>query len=87
MALYDLRETLETAAGPLPMDFVNAARRIGDAACVESLGAAWAAASPKETWWRSSLSGAARAIVSREGLTARHAAIKRVRSKWPEFLP
>jgi hypothetical protein len=87
VALYDLRETLESAAGPLPMDFVNAARRIGDAECVEAMGAAWAAAPATETWWRSSLSRAARAIVAREGLTARHAAIKRVRAKLPEFLP
>lgn len=87
VALYDLRETLEAATGPLPMDFVTAARRIGDAECVESLGTAWAAAPVTDTWWRSSLSGAARAIMSRDGLTARHAAIKRVRAKWPEFLP
>lgn len=87
VALYDLREALESAARPLPMDFVNAARRIGDAECVEALGGAWAAAPAKDTWWRSNLSGAARAIVAREGLTARHAAIKRVRSKWPDFLP
>src|SRR5688500_17948933 len=87
VALYDLRETLASAAGPLPMDFVTAARRIGDAECVESLGAAWGAAPASESWWRSSLSGAARAIMSREGLSPRHAAIKRVRTKWPEFLP
>jgi hypothetical protein len=87
VALYDLRETLASTTGPLPMDFVNAARRIGDVECLESLGTAWAAAPAKETWWRSSLSGAARAIAAREGLSARHAAMKRVRVKWPEFLP
>src|SRR5262245_13746049 len=63
VALYDLRETLDAATSPLPMDFVNAARRIGDAECVEALGTAWGAAPPSETWWRSSLSAAAHAIV------------------------
>ena len=37
VAAYDLRESIETADGPLPDDFVQAARVIGDATVLEAL--------------------------------------------------
>lgn len=85
VALYDLRDTFDGAQGPLPLDFLAAITRLGDAACVESLARAWAA-SKMEPWWRDRLVRAARTVVSREGLTARHRVVRRVRARHPGFL-
>jgi hypothetical protein len=83
VALYDLRETLERASGPLPVEFVAAIERIGDAACLDAIASAWASAPSTEEWWRQHLASAIKSIVVREGLTKRHPAVKRVVSKWP----
>lgn len=85
VALYDLRETFDAARAPLPIDFLQAATLAGDATCLEPLGRAWTAAD-KDPWWRDRLAETARAIVAREKLTARHAAVKRVRARYPRFL-
>jgi hypothetical protein len=86
VALYDLRESFDAAQEPLPLDFLSAATALGDAATLEPLARAWRAASPKETWWRDRLRDAAADIMKREKVTGRHAAVKRVRAKWPGFL-
>jgi hypothetical protein len=85
IAMYDLRESFDAAAAPLPLDFLTAVTQVGDASCLEPLARAWSAAAT-DTWWRSRLKEAARAIVSREKLTRRNAIIKRVRARWPGFL-
>lgn len=85
VALYDLRETFDGAQGPLPLDLLHAVTRLGDPSCLEPLARAWVAAA-KEKWWRNQLAEAARAIVSREKFTARHAVVKRVRARFPGFL-
>lgn len=85
VALYDLRESFDAAQEPLPLDFLAAMSALGDDTCLAPLARAWAAA-PGETWWRNRLRDAAREIVKREKLTGRHAAVKRVRAKWPGFL-
>ena len=85
VALYDLRETFDAARAPLPLDFLHAATLVGDVTCLEPLGRAWTAAG-KELWWRDRLAESARAIVVRENLTARHAAVKRVKARFPGFL-
>jgi len=85
VALYDLRETFDAAAGPLPLDFVSAVALVGDASCVEPLARSWSA-NANEPWWRERVAEAARAIAARAKLTARHAAVKRVRAKHPNFL-
>ncbi len=85
VALYDLREAFEGATAPLPLDFLAAIEAIGDGSCLESLARAWAAA-PRETWWCDRLTAAAAAIVTREKLTGRHSAVKRVHARWPGFL-
>jgi HEAT repeat protein len=85
VALYDLREAFETATDPLPVDFLAALETIGDASCLEPLARAWTAARG-ETWWRDRLAAAAGAIITREKLTRRHAAVKRVHARWPGFL-
>jgi hypothetical protein len=84
LALYDLRDSL-LEPERLPVAFLAAIEEIGDASCVETLAAAYDASSRSgDTWWREHLASAFRAIVQREGLTRRHAAIKRALSRWPE---
>jgi hypothetical protein len=85
VALYDLRDTFDAAPGPLPLDFLAAVASIGDSSCLEPLARAWAG-SEREPWWRDRLVRAARAVMSRERLTGRHRAVRRVRTKHPGFL-
>jgi hypothetical protein len=85
VALYDLRESLDAATTPLPLDFLTAVTAIGDASCLEPLARAWDAAK-NETWWRDRLAGAAAEIVARQRLGAKNPALKRVRARWPRFL-
>jgi hypothetical protein len=84
LALYDLRDTL-LDADRLPVAFLAAIEEIGDASCLEPLAAAYDASSrSSDTWFREHVAAAFRAIVIREGLTRRHAAVKRTMSRWPE---
>jgi hypothetical protein len=84
LALYDLRDSFLTSER-LPVAFLAAIEEIGDAGCLEALAAAYEESSPSgDTWWREHLAAAFRAIVHREGLTRRHAAIKRALSRWPD---
>jgi HEAT repeat protein len=80
LALYDLRESLEAATRPLPVEFLAALSMAGDASCLEPIAGAHAHA--KNGWWRDRLADAFRAIVAREKLTRRHAAIKKIEKKW-----
>ena len=83
LALYDLRDSL-LEPERLPVAFLAAIEEIGDASCVETLAAAYDASSRRcDTWWREHLASAFHAIVHREGLTRRHAAIKRALARWP----
>lgn len=84
LALYDLRDSL-LEPERLPVAFLAAIEDVGDASCVETLAAAYDASSRSgDTWWREHVASAFRAIVQREGLTRRHAAIKRAMARWPE---
>jgi hypothetical protein len=87
VALYDLRETLEQANGPLPTTFVTAVHAIGDESCLEGIAMAWSAGrdSPGRAW-RHQLQAAFEAIAKREKLTKRNAVIKRILARWPEFV-
>jgi hypothetical protein len=85
VALYDLRETFETATGPLPQTFVSTAAAIGDATCLDALARAWSAA-PKDLTWRHELATAAATIVRRARLTGRSAIVKKLRANFPDFL-
>ena len=90
VALYDLRETVEAAGTPLPASFLAALHVLGDASCLEPLAVAWAATAgattPEPERWRQQLETAFRAIVQREKLTKRSAAMKRVAGRWPELV-
>jgi hypothetical protein len=84
LALYDLRDSL-LGTDRLPVAFLAALEEIGDATCLEPLAAAYDASSrSKDMWWREHVAAAFRAIVQREGLTRRHAAVKRAMARWPE---
>ncbi|HEX5480480.1 MAG TPA: hypothetical protein VFY79_12250 [Dehalococcoidia bacterium] len=83
LALYDLRDSL-AGTERLPVSFLAALAGLGDATCLEPLAAAYAApSSSQDPWWREHVASAFRAIVAREGLTRRHAALRRVASRWP----
>jgi hypothetical protein len=75
-ALYDLRETLESATAPLPVEMLQALRLVGDAGSLEAIAAAHARAADR--WSRQQLSAAFYAIVERERLTARSPALRRL---------
>ena len=77
VAVYDLRETLQTAEGALPTSFLAALHVVGDESCLEPIAAAYARAEPNERW-RVQLAAAFRAIAQREKITKRHAIMKRV---------
>jgi len=84
LALYDLRDSL-LEPDRLPVAFLAALEEIGDATCLETLAAAYEASSRSgDAWWREHVATAFRAIVQREGLTRRHAAVKRAMARWPE---
>ena len=89
IALYDLREALEGAAAPLPVEFLTALTDIGDTTCLEAIAAAYAKARAKRgnDWWRDRLADAFRAIVAREKITMRHATMKKIGKRWPRALP
>ena len=85
VALYDLRESLSVAPGPLPVGFVAALERIGDASCLDGVAAAYLRARrASDGWWTDHLSTIFRTIIDRERLTRRSAAVKRVVSKYPQ---
>jgi hypothetical protein len=93
VALYDLRETIESGA-PAPVEMLRALESIGDRSCLEAIAAAFvrlsapAGSRPRpaaeSVWWRQHLAGAFRAIAGREKLTERHAVIRQIRARWPE---
>jgi hypothetical protein len=82
VAAYDLREAIARGAGPLPEGFGDAAGMVGDAACLESIAEvllrAPDGADDRDRAWRGALLDAGRAIVERERLTRRHAAMKKI---------
>jgi len=85
VALYDLREAFENAREPLPVGFLAAMARLGDAACLEPLAAALAnSTASRADWWRQHVASAFQDIVRRERLTRRHAAVRRVLARWPQ---
>ena len=84
LGVYDLRESLERSRAPLPVEFLTALSLVGDASCLEAIARAHADA--RDAWWRDHLARAFQAIVTRERLTKRHAAMKRIAKKWPVAL-
>ena len=87
VAAYDLRETLSGHTPALPADFYAAAGLVGDASCLEAIAGALAAppsaVDDRDQRWRDDLIRAGRAIVQRERLTRRHAAVRKIAKAWP----
>lgn len=88
VALFDLRETFESAREPLAVEFLSALLEIGDASCLEAVAAAEARAEaagiPHDDWWRRRLAEAFRTIAAREGITRRHRLARKIDHKWPK---
>ena len=85
VALYDIREAFEAATAALPQSFVSSAAAIGDASCLEPLARAWAAGG-RDLNWKHQISTTAAAIMRREKLTGRSAAVKKLRANFPGFI-
>jgi hypothetical protein len=75
LAVFDLRDTFERATAPLPLGFVAAITTVGDASCLPSLATAWQQV--EDGWMRDHIAAAFQAIMLREGLTRRHAAVRK----------
>jgi len=90
VALYDLRETLESgdkvAMATIPVSFLAAIQVLGDRTCLEPLAAAWERADPSAAHLRHQLASAFRAIARREKVTKGHAQMKRIAARWPGIL-
>lgn len=86
VALYDAREMVATSTTRLPEGFVTTIRLIGDLSTLEPLARAWSLAT-HEPAWRDELRRVAVEIVAREHVTSRNPVAKRIRAKWPGFLP
>ena len=84
VALYDLREAFERAAGPLPTSYLAAMRMIGDESCLEPLASAFANAGA-DARWQQQLAQAVSEVVKRERITKRHSALRRALAKAPEL--
>jgi hypothetical protein len=85
LAVFDLRETVESATIALPVEFIGALAAVGDASCLAGIAAAWERANRgrRDAWWQRHLADAFRTIVARERLTRRHAVLKRIGKRWP----
>jgi hypothetical protein len=75
LAVFDLRDTFERASSRLPLGFVAAITTVGDASCLPALAAAWQQV--EDGWMRDHIAAAFQAIMLREGLTRRHAAVRK----------
>jgi hypothetical protein len=75
LAVFDLRDTFERASSRLPLGFVAAITTVGDASCLPALAAAWQQV--EDGWMRDHIAAAFQAIMIREGLTRRHAAVRK----------
>jgi HEAT repeat protein len=84
LGVYDLREALEGATGPLPVEFLAALALIGDASCLEAIATAHGRATDR--WWREHLADAFHAIVARKRLTRRHAVLKKIHKRSPDLV-
>ena len=84
IALYDLRETLTEGKG-IPPSFLTALHVIGDESCLEPIAAAWTASGGDEAaHFRQQLESAFHAIVKRERVSARNAALKRITTRYAD---
>lgn len=81
VALYDLRETLETLVGPLPVAMLGAIETLGDPSLLDAVATAWHRTD--DEWTRDRLAGVLGDIMARHRLTRRHAVVKRITARHP----
>lgn len=88
LALYDLKESFESARDPLPVEFLGAVAAVGDVTCLEPLAAAYARAAESgrrvDDWWRQHITDVFRTIAAREQITRRSAVGTRIHTRWRE---
>lgn len=84
VALYDLRETIEAAEAPLPQSFLAAVQVLGDDSCLQAIAVAYTNAPSGQERWKHQLAAAFTGIAARERITARHAMMKRITTRWPD---
>ena len=91
LAVYDLREALDAAKEPLPVEFLAALTMVGDVSCLEPLAGAYTrtssapdATAARGDWWHRHLADTFQAIVAREAMTRRHAVAKKIDKRWPD---
>ena len=81
LALYDIRESLAVLGAQTPVGMLATLRQVGDASTLDAVADAYVATD--DGWFRDQLAGVFRAIVKREQLTRRQAAIKKMAARLP----
>lgn len=81
VALYDLRETLERDPAGLTVSMLAALGSLGDTSCLEPVAGAWART--QDEWLKEQLREVFAGIAWREGVTRRHAVMKRIGAHHP----
>jgi hypothetical protein len=88
VALYDLREALESGEGhPLPPDFLAALMLVGDGTCLEPLARAWmnaprVAIKDRDAAWPRRLRDAFQEVLARQRPSDRKKLLTRIRQRW-----
>jgi hypothetical protein len=81
LAVYDLRETIAQLGAATPVGVLSALQAVGDAAALDAIADAWMATGDR--WFRGKLAATFAAIVRRESLTRRHAAVRKLAQRAP----
>jgi hypothetical protein len=84
LAVYDLREALAVLEAQTPVGMLSALQQVGDASVLDVLADAWQGST--DTWFRGQLVTIFRAVVERERITKRHAAVKKLAARAPDTL-
>jgi len=82
LAVYDLRETLDALGDQTPVGMLSALQQVGDAPVLDVVADAWQRS--VDPWFRGQLVTIFRAVVAREKITRRHAAMKKLAARLPE---
>lgn len=86
LALYDLKETFETAREALPVELLGAMAELGDSSCLDAIASAYTrsleAGLAVDDWFLARLTDVFRTIAAREQITRRTAVGKKVVARW-----
>lgn len=84
LAVYDLRETLVRLGSETPVGMLSALQQVGDASVLDAIAEAYGRTD--DAWFRGQLVMIFHAVVARDGVTRRHAVVKKVAARAPEAL-